>query len=151
MERLIFFSIWVFFHEHSQFTGKQVKGQAISLTPVYDFHPLHRHIDIISRIIIAESAPLHIPSSWTRTREPFVSEGKLLTTKLCASSENISWSYLLSTICEFDVIRGKHCMKKFCESLRKHAINFEKKNMMSLTNKKLESYGSQDICHICKK
>ena len=127
-----------------------MKGKAISLTPVYHFHPLHRHIDI-RRIIIAESAPLHIANSWTRTREPFVSEGKSLTTKLRAISENISWSYSLSTICEFDVIRGKHCMKKFCESLRKNAINFEKKNMMSLTNKKLESYGSQDICDICKK
>ena len=27
-----FFSIWVFFLEHSQFTGKQGKGEAISLT-----------------------------------------------------------------------------------------------------------------------
>ena len=28
-----FVSIWVFFHEHSQFTGQQGKGEAISLTP----------------------------------------------------------------------------------------------------------------------
>ena len=41
-----FFSIWVFFHEHSQFTGQQGKGEAISLTPLYHFHPLHRHLDI---------------------------------------------------------------------------------------------------------
>ena len=41
-----FFSIWVFFHEHSQFTGQQGKVEAISLTPLYHFHPLHRHLDI---------------------------------------------------------------------------------------------------------
>ena len=33
----IFFSIWVFFHEHSQITGLQGKGEGISLTPHY--HP----------------------------------------------------------------------------------------------------------------
>ena len=43
---LIFFSIWVFFHEHSRFTGQQGKGEGISLTPLYHFHPLHRHLDI---------------------------------------------------------------------------------------------------------
>ena len=37
-----------FFHEHSQFT-KQQKGKAISLTPFYQFHPLHRHLDISRR------------------------------------------------------------------------------------------------------
>ena len=33
-KRSHFFSIWVFFHEHSQFTGQQGKGEAISLTPL---------------------------------------------------------------------------------------------------------------------
>ena len=28
-----FFSIWVYFHKHSRFTGKPGKGEAISLTP----------------------------------------------------------------------------------------------------------------------
>ena len=37
----VFFSFWVFFHEHSRFTGLQGKGKAISLTPLYYFHPLH--------------------------------------------------------------------------------------------------------------
>ena len=41
-----FFSVWVFFHEHSQFTGQQGKGQDIYLTPLYHFHPLHRRLDI---------------------------------------------------------------------------------------------------------
>ena len=62
----VFFSIWVFFHKHSRFTGQQGKGETISLTPLYHFHPRHRHFDI-SREITVESSPLHITRSWTRT------------------------------------------------------------------------------------
>ena len=29
------FSVWVFFHEHSRFTGPQGKGEGIYLTPLY--------------------------------------------------------------------------------------------------------------------
>ena len=63
---LIFFSIWVFFHNHSRTTGLQGKEEGISLTLHYHFHPLHRHLDI-SQAITAESLPLHIGSSriWT--------------------------------------------------------------------------------------
>ena len=61
-----YFSIWVFFHNHSRITGLQGKGEGISLTPHYRFHPLHRHLDI-SRTITAESSLLHIGSSRTRT------------------------------------------------------------------------------------
>ena len=61
-----FFSILVFLHEHSRFTGQQGKGEAISLSPLYHFHPLHRHLDI-SRATVAESSPLQIGSSRTRT------------------------------------------------------------------------------------
>ena len=64
--RIFFFSIWVFFHEHSQITGLHGKGEGIPLTPYYHFHPLHRHLDI-SRAITAQSSPLHIASSRTRT------------------------------------------------------------------------------------
>ena len=42
------------------------EGEGISLTPHYHFHPLHRHLDI-NRAITAESSPLHIASSRTRT------------------------------------------------------------------------------------
>ena len=42
----------------------QGKGQGISLSPHYYFHPLHRHLDI-SRAITAEGSPLHIASSRT--------------------------------------------------------------------------------------
>ena len=61
-----FFSIWVFLHEHVRITGLQLKREGISLTPHYYFHPLHRHLDI-SWVITAESSPLHIASSRTRT------------------------------------------------------------------------------------
>ena len=65
--RCFFFNIWVFFHEHSRITGLQGKAEGISLTSRYRFHPLYRHLDI-SWAITAESSPLHIASSRTRTR-----------------------------------------------------------------------------------
>ena len=60
------FFIWVFFHVHSRITGLQGKGESISLTPHYHFHPLHRHLDI-NQAITAESSPLHIGSNRTQT------------------------------------------------------------------------------------
>ena len=62
-----FFSIWVFFHEHSRITGLQGKGGGIFLTPHYQFHPLYRHL-VISREIAAGSSHLHIASSRARTQ-----------------------------------------------------------------------------------
>ena len=61
-----FFSTWVLFHEHSRITGLQGKGEGIPLTPHYRFHPLYRHLDF-SWAITAESSPLYIASSRTRT------------------------------------------------------------------------------------
>ena len=67
INRKFFFSFWVFFHEHSQFTGQQGKGEiAISLTLLFNFHPLHRDLDI-SRVITAERSSPYIVSSRTRT------------------------------------------------------------------------------------
>ena len=43
----LFFSICVFFHEYSRFTGQQGKGEAISLSLLYHFYPFHRDLDII--------------------------------------------------------------------------------------------------------
>ena len=75
---LFFFSIWVFFHEHSRITGLQGKVEGICLTPHYHFHPLHRHLDI-SRAITPESSPLHIASTRPDSnREPLISECKSL-------------------------------------------------------------------------
>ena len=60
-----FFSIWVFFYGHSRFPGMLGKGEGISLTPHYHFHPLYRHLDI-NQEITAESSPLDIASSRTQ-------------------------------------------------------------------------------------
>ena len=83
---MFFFSVWVSFYAHSRFTGQQEKGETIYLTPLYHFHPLYKHLDI-SRVITAERSPLHIASSRTQNREPLVSEGKSLDTKLRAFEE----------------------------------------------------------------
>ena len=45
-------------------------------------------------------------------------------------------------------------MKKFYESLRKHAmkiINFNKKKIKLLTKERQESYENAKICYICQK
>ena len=71
--------------------GLQEKGESISLTPHYHFHPLHRHSDI-SRTIIAEGSPLHWqPDS---KREPLVCESKSLTTKLRALKSFFSKAFI---------------------------------------------------------
>ena len=48
------FPIWILFHEHSRFTGQQGIGEAIALSPLYRFYPLHWHLGI-SRAISAKS------------------------------------------------------------------------------------------------
>ena len=63
---ILVFAIWGFFYEHSRFTAQQGKGEAISLTPLYHFHPLHRHLDI-SWANTGESSPLHVANSRIRT------------------------------------------------------------------------------------
>ena len=45
-------------------------------------------------------------------------------------------------------------MKKFCKDLKNHAIktiNYEKKEMLPLTNKENKPYQNQKVCYICKK
>ena len=41
------------------FTGQQGKGEAISLTPLYQFYPLHRRLEV-NQAITAESSPQDI-------------------------------------------------------------------------------------------
>ena len=48
------------------FTTHRTQGEGITLTLRYHFYPLHRHLDI-SWAITAQSSPLHIASSQTRT------------------------------------------------------------------------------------
>ena len=67
----------------------------------------------------------------------------------------------LVTCCSFDKsknecnhYRGKDCMKIFCKDLKDQAkkiINYEKKEMIPLTDEEKESYENQKICHICEK
>ena len=90
-----FFSTWIFFHDHSRITGLQGNGEGISLIPHYHFHLLHGHVDI-SRAITAESSPLHIASSQTRTgslRFPSASREPLsYALSLLKSSTNVTLS-----------------------------------------------------------
>ena len=75
-------------------------------------------------------------------------------------SEHILSSFSMATIFSFrsienkhDVYRGKYCIKKFCESLRQHAmkiISFKKKKMKLVTKEQQESYENAKICYTCK-
>ena len=69
--------------------------------------------------------------------------------------------YSLITCCSFDksknerkYYRGIDCMKIFCNDLKDQAnkiINYEKKEMIPLTDDEKETYENQKICHICEK
>ena len=69
--------------------------------------------------------------------------------------------YSLVTCCSFDTskneckyCRGEDCMKMFCKDLKNQAkkiINYEKKEMIPLTDKEKESYENQKIFHIYEK
>ena len=69
--------------------------------------------------------------------------------------------YSLFTNCSFDLTKnkldfykGEHCMERFCKDLREQAmkiIEYEKKEMVPLTDEENESYENQKVCSICKK
>ena len=53
-----------------------------------------------------------------------------------------------------DCYRDKDFMERFCRNLKEHAtriINYEKKEMIPLTDKQDKSYEKQKVCYICKK
>ena len=66
----------------------------------------------------------------------------------------------LVTCCSFDKLkneckyyRGEDCMKIFCKDLKDQAmqiINYEKKEMIPLTNEEKKTHENQKICYICK-
>ena len=68
--------------------------------------------------------------------------------------------YAWCSICSFDdkknrryFYRRKDCIEKFCKDLKElgmEIINFEEKEMIPLTNKEINSYEKQKVCHICK-
>ena len=73
--------------------------------------------------------------------------------------KHIPCRYSMSTIWAFDNVeskyslyRGEDCMKQFSVSLREHArdvINFERKKMFLLTEKKLKPHQDSTVCYIC--
>ena len=67
---LFLFSIWISFTNIGN--SQDSREEAICLTSLYHFYPLHRHLDI-SQTITAESSPLHIASSRTQTGKPSAS------------------------------------------------------------------------------
>ena len=55
---------------------------------------------------------------------------------------------------KLDYYRGIDCIKVLCEKLKDHAlkiINYEKKEMIPLSEEEDKSYEEQNVCHICKK
>ena len=120
---LSFFSICVFFHEHSRFTGQQGKDNAISLTFLYQFHAIHRHLDI-SQEITAESSTLHKAS--TRPKPGLFSRCKSVINKLGAIEK--SWKCWTTEtqaklFCEINrtkkwVWHDRHCHPKFVALLK---------------------------------
>ena len=79
----------------------------------------------------------------------------------CSNNPDRPSGYSLVTCCSFDksknerkYYRREDCMKIFCNDLKNQAkkiINYEKKEMIPLTDKEKESYENQKICHICEK
>ena len=52
------------------------------------------------------------------------------------------------------VYRGKDCIKKFCTELKElgtKVVNYEQKEMTSLTSDDVTLYQSQKVCYICKR
>ena len=69
--------------------------------------------------------------------------------------------YSLHLVSSFDSKKSKHsfcigrdCIKKFCKDLKELAskiINYEEKEMISLTDNESTFYNEQEECHICEK
>ena len=80
---------------------------------------------------------------------------KSSTRKIC---KHILWGYTMWPVWAFDNIeskhtlyRGKDCMKRFCSSLREHAVDFEKKKILPLSKKELNLHQDATACYICRK
>ena len=69
--------------------------------------------------------------------------------------------YSLFTHCSLDATknkddyyRGKDCMKRFSDDLKRHAtkiMSYEKREIVPLTNEENKSYLKQKVCYICQK
>ena len=76
-----------------------------------------------------------------------------------AKHEPSGWA--IFTRCSFDATKNKldyyrrmDCIKMLCKKLKDHSlkiINYERKEMIPLTEEEIKSYEEQKVCHICKK
>ena len=74
---VLFFSIWVFFHEHSRFIEQQGKGEGISLTPLssqrprfsftYSFKFTYVFLDWLSIIVMNDTNSVENQSMFLKT------------------------------------------------------------------------------------
>ena len=116
----------------------------------------------------------YVPGGTKSLRGPFIIYADLecLLQKINSCSNNTDKSYTekkamhkpsgysLLMCCSFDKTknekkhyRGKDCMEMFSRELKNQAmkiINYEKKEMIPLTDEEKKSYENQEICHICK-
>ena len=76
--RYIFFSIWVFFQEHSRITGVQGKGEGISLTPHSHFTRFRDTWPLAGRLLQRAHLCTYLVTGLEP--RPLVSERKSLTT-----------------------------------------------------------------------
>ena len=130
-DKVISYNFSIFYRGfHSRITGPHGKGEGISLTPHYHFHPLHRHLGI-SRTITAENSPLHIASSRTRT-------GKLLfPSALNIWSHRIMWNEELYLLYEtlklhwylFKSLRSSHQRCPMKKSVLRNLAKFTGKHL----------------------
>ena len=76
-----------------------------------------------------------------------------------AKHKTSGWATIVK--CSFDATKDRYdyyreidCIEKLSKKLKDYAmeiINYEEKEMISLTDKENKSYEKQKICHICKK
>ena len=84
--------------------------------------------------------------------------GKSSTTRV---NKHEMCGYSLITNCLFnekkdvvDYYRGKDCLKKFCQNLKKQAkliVDYEKKGMIKLTEEEQYRHDTRKLCFLCKK
>ena len=90
------------------------------------------HVKIVLKNLIQKKKTKHLPSGYSL----FI---------------NCSFD---ATKNKLDCYKGEDCMEKFCKDLREHAmkiINYERKEMISLTNEEKKYYEMQKVCWVCKK
>ena len=59
--------------------------------------------------------------------------------------------HLMQQKSKLDCYRGKDCMEMFCKDLREHAmkiVNYEKKEMIPLTDEENKFYEMQKVCNM---